>query len=90
MAVRNVLEIRMWSAERSMCLPCAHYVFPAELKDYFSGANGADDVCIDIRNRIAGDFERERPSPRVSIILAEFLKVIGYLTINVGQTHIRS
>jgi len=71
-----------------MSLSRAHEVFTAELENHLSGVHDADDVCVHICDCIAGDFKRERPTLRVPIILAEFLKVIGYLTVNVGQTHL--
>ena len=68
-----------------MSLPVAHQVFPAELEDHLSGADGADDVCIDICNCVAGDFERKRPALRLFIILSEFLKVIAhYMLLGLG------
>jgi hypothetical protein len=73
-----------------MSLPRAHESFAAEFEDHLSGADGANDVCIDICNCITGDFERERPALWMSIILAKLLKIIVYLTINVGQMHLCS
>jgi hypothetical protein len=70
-----------------MSFPRAHQIFAAELENYLSGVHGADDVCVDICNCIAGDFKSERPVLRMSIVLAEFLQVISYLTVNVRQTH---
>jgi hypothetical protein len=73
-----------------MSLSRAHQVFAAELKNYFPRAHGPHDTCVYICNCVAGDFEREQLVLRVTIVLAEFLKIIGYLTINIGQTHLRS
>jgi hypothetical protein len=63
-----------------MSVAAANKVFSAEFKDHLCGAPDTNDVRIDICDRIAGDFERERLAPRVSIIFAELLKVVGYLT----------
>jgi len=73
-----------------MGFPRTHQVFAVELKNHLSGTHRPDDIFVDIGHRIAGDLERERPAPWMSIILAEFLEVIGYLTVNVGQTHLCS
>jgi hypothetical protein len=73
-----------------MSLTRADQVFTVKFEDHLAGAHGADDVCVDIGNCIASDFKRERPAMRVPIVIAEFLKVIGYLTVNIGQTHLAS
>jgi hypothetical protein len=73
-----------------MSLSRAHQVVAAELKNYFPRAHSPHDTCVYTCNCVAGDFEREQLVLRVTVVLAEFLKIIGYLTINVGQTHLRS
>jgi hypothetical protein len=73
-----------------MGLPRGYQVFTAKLENHLSGTHGTDDIFVHVCNGIAGDLERVRSALRTPIILAEFLKVIGYLTVHVGQTHLRS
>jgi hypothetical protein len=73
-----------------MSLTRADQVFTVEFENHLAGAHGSDDVCVDVCNCIASDFKREAPAMRVSIVITEFLKVVGYLTVNIGQTHLAS
>jgi hypothetical protein len=50
--------------------------FPARTVSTISAQN----IC----HSIAGDFEREQPAVRMSIILAELLKVVGDAAVSVG------
>jgi hypothetical protein len=87
MTVHDAFEVGMESVGSSMSLTRADQVFTVEFEDHFVGTNGADNICIDISHCIAGDFKRERLAARVTIVVTEFLKIIGYLTVNVGQAH---
>jgi hypothetical protein len=73
-----------------MGLARAHQVFVVEFKDHLSGAHSPNDIRVHVCHCFAGDFERERPTVWMPIILAELLKVIVYLTINVGKVHLCS
>jgi hypothetical protein len=73
-----------------MSLSRAHQVFTVELEDHLSTTHGPDNIRVHIGYCFAGDFKRKRPALRVSVILAELFKVIGYLTVNVRQTHLGS
>src|SRR5579859_6799914 len=90
MAVGHRLEVGMRCGGRSMSFPRAHQVVAVQIKKHLSGAHRPDNVRIDICHCIAGDLERERPAARMSIFLAELVKVISYLTVSVGQTHVCS
>ena len=85
MAVQNAFEVEMRSVGSSTSLTCADLVFTVEFtvefKDHLVGTNGAQQVYTDILNCIAGDFKRERLTARISIIVTELLKIIGYLTV---------
>jgi hypothetical protein len=62
----------------------------AELENDFPGTHSAGDTGIHVGNRGASHLEREQLPRWVPIVLAKFVKVIGYLAIAVGQAHIRS
>jgi hypothetical protein len=73
-----------------MRFPRGHQVFAVEIEKHLTGAYRSHNVRIDICHGIAGDLERERPAVWMPVFLAKFLKVIGYLAVNIGQTHICS
>jgi hypothetical protein len=68
-----------------MGLTRAHQIVTAELENHLPAQHGPDDIGIDICHGVAGHFQRKQLTSRVSVILAELVKVIGYLAITIGQ-----
>jgi hypothetical protein len=71
-------------------LTWGYQIATAELENHIPAAQGADDLGIDIRDRVAGHFERGPLTFRLAVIPTEFLKVIGYLAATMEQIHLRS
>jgi hypothetical protein len=70
-----------------MGLPRANEVFAPEIENHLAGAYRTNDFGVDVCHRVGGNLERKQPAPWMPMIIAKFLKVIGDLTVNVGQTH---
>jgi hypothetical protein len=78
-------KVEMGSIGSLMSLTCADQVFTVEFEDHFVGTHNPNNICVNIRDRIAGDLKGERPTPWVSEIITKLFKVIDYLTIKVGH-----
>jgi hypothetical protein len=79
------LRVEMGSVGSLISLTCAEQVFTVEFEDHFVGTHDPDNICVYIRDRVAGDFKCERPTPWLSVVITKLFKVIDYLTIKVGH-----
>lgn len=64
-----------------MGLPRVHQVIAIEVEDDLAGMDYADDVGVHISYRVAGYLEGEQLAGWMSVILAEFVKIVRYLAV---------